>query len=557
MLLRELFVTTFYVVNTRQEIKGKSMGSIKLLDCTLRDGGYINDWKFGHNNIVTIFERLISAEIDIVEVGFIDERREYDYERSILPDTYSVEKTYGDLERGKTMIVGMIDFGTCGIEHIQMREDSYLDGIRVIFKKEKMHEAIAFCEQIKEKGYDVYVQAVSITSYNDKEFNKLITLVNKLQPYAFSLVDTYGLLHKQQLEHYFVMADSLLKPDIALGYHAHNNFQLAYSNCIEVLEKNLERTLIIDGTLYGMGKSAGNAPTELLSMYMNEHNEKKYRVHQLLEAIDVTMLDIYHATPWGYNFKFFLSASNDCHPNYVAYLQEKRKLSVKSINEILSSISAEKKLLYDEMYIEMLYRQYQGIECDDFENSRDIQKLLKDRTILVLASGNNVYLQRDRITKYINENNPIIFSVNFLPEDFCVDYLFLTNAKRYVQMATQLSRKIDVPQIIATSNVTSASVGFDYILNYSRLLDEEALMRENPLFMLLKLFEECNIAQIALAGFDGYDMYKTTNYVNANMEYTFTKEKAEQINEDVRKCLLRSGLLSKIKFLTDSYYVEK
>lgn len=532
------------------------MGNIKLLDCTLRDGGYINDWKFGHNNIVTICERLVSAEIDIIEVGFIDERREYDYERSILPDTRSVEKTYGDLNRGKSMIVGMIDYGTCGIEYVQECKDSYLDGIRVIFKKEKMHEAIAFCGQIKEKGYAVFVQAVSITSYNDKEFNELITLVNQLEPYAFSLVDTYGLLHKQQLEHYFVMADQLLKMEIGLGYHAHNNFQLAYANCIEVLEKTLERTLIIDGTLYGMGKSAGNAPTELLSMYMNEHNNKMYRVHQLLEAIDVTMLDIYHATPWGYNFKFFLSASNDCHPNYVAYLQEKRKLSVKSINEILSNISVEKKLLYDEKYIEMLYRQYQGKECDDSESSSDIQKLLKGKKILVLASGNNVYLQRERITKYIAENNPIIFSVNFLPDDFNVDYLFLTNAKRYVQMATKLSKKNDMLKIIATSNVTSASVTFDYVLNYSRLLDEQAQMRENPLFMLLKLFETCDIYQIALAGFDGYDMYKTTNYVNANMEYTFTKEKAEQINEDVRQGLRRSGLLSKIEFLTDSYYVE-
>ena len=137
------------------------MGEIKLLDCTLRDGGYINDWEFGHDNIVTIYERLIGAEIDIVEIGFLDERRIYDFNRSILPDTASVKRTYGDLKRGRSMIVGMIDFGTCGIEHIQLCEESYLDGIRVIFKKERMHEAVAFCAKVKEKGYCVFAQAVS------------------------------------------------------------------------------------------------------------------------------------------------------------------------------------------------------------------------------------------------------------------------------------------------------------------------------------------------------------------------------------------------------------
>lgn len=530
------------------------MGQIELLDCTLRDGGYLNDWKFGHDNIVTIFERLVSAGLDIIEIGFLDDRREYDYERSILPDTESVKKTYGYLNRGQSMVVGMIDYGTCSIDNVQPCEESWLDGIRVIFKKEKMHDAISFCSQIKDKGYAVFVQAVSITSYNDKEFAELVGLVNDLCPHAFSLVDTYGLLHKQQLEHYFVMADRQLRSEIGLGYHAHNNFQLAYANCIEVLEKKLERTLIIDGTLYGMGKSAGNAPTELLSMYMNEHNGKSYRTHQLLEAIDVTMLDIYRQMHWGYSFKFFLSASNDCHPNYVAYLQDKGTLSAKSIAEILASVCPEKKLLYDEDYIEQLYMVHQNRECEDTVICAKLKEKLCDKDVLVLGSGNNVRIQSDRVQQYIKKCNPVVISVNFLPETYEIDYLFMSNAKRYVQMATLLSQKSEMVKTIATSNITSSSYSFDYVLNYGKLLDEEARMRDNPLFMLLKLLRNSEVASVALAGFDGYSMAKTTNYVNANMEYTFTKERAEQINEDVRKGLLRSGMMEKICFVTDSYY---
>ena len=532
------------------------MGEIKLLDCTLRDGGYLNDWNFGRDNITTIFERLVSAKIDIIELGFIDDRRKYDQNRSIFPDTSSLNLTYKDLNHGTSMLVGMIDYGTCRIDNVDIAENNCLDGIRVIFKKEKMYDAISFCGEIKKKGYKVFAQAVSITSYSDKEFIELLSLVNELQPYAFSLVDTYGLLHKQQLEHYFEMADTKLDPGIGLGYHAHNNFQLAYANCIEVMEKKKDRMLIVDGTLYGMGKSAGNAPMELLAMYMNEYNNKDYYIHQLLEAIDVTLLDIYRTIRWGYNFKFFLSALSDCHPNYVSYLQDKGKLSVKSIYDILTSIEPQKKLLYDEDYIEKQYILYQTKECNDFACATELKKIFENADILLLASGNNLNLQKERVESYIHHKKPIIISVNFVPQNYHIDYLFLSNAKRYVQMAEVLSRGDYRIKIIAMSNITSASGKFDFVLNYGKYLDDEAVIRDNPLFMILRLLQFCEVSSIALAGFDGYDMFKTSNYVNANMEYSFTKERAEQINQDVRNGLKRLKMQNELIFVTDSYYTN-
>lgn len=530
------------------------MSEVKLLDCTLRDGGYINDWKFGHNNIVTIFERLVSADIDIIEIGFIDDRRTYDWERSILPDTESVGRTYGGLDRGKSMIVGMIDYGTCDISHVQECNQSFLDGIRVIFKKEKMHAAIDFCAKIKQKGYKVFVQAVSITSYNDEEFRELTDLVNGFEPYAFSLVDTYGLLHKQQLEHYYTMADELLKPSIGLGYHAHNNFQLAYANCIEVLETPKKRMQIVDGTLYGMGKSAGNAPTELLAMYLNEHEKGHYRMHQILEAIDVTMLDLYRTMPWGYTFKFFLSASNDCHPNYVSYLQDKKSLSVKSINDILSQIEPDKKLLYDAAYIEKLYLEYQLKECDDACDYEALVNALKGRDILLLAPGPNLYRQHEIVEGY---GKALTISVNFIPDgiDIRPDFLFMSNSKRYAQIMTGLTqKKNDGLKIIATSNVTSAGGCFDYVINYERLLNNEAEIKENPLFLLLELLAKADVLSVALAGFDGYDVAADSNYINDNMEYSFTRKKAEIINRDVRNALNKSDLSDIVRFITDSKY---
>ncbi|MBQ7833816.1 MAG: 3-hydroxy-3-methylglutaryl-CoA lyase, partial [Lachnospiraceae bacterium] len=207
------------------------MGTIKLLDCTLRDGGYLNDWKFGYDEIITVFERLVSAEIDIIEVGFLDERRTYDKNRSIFPNVLSVNDTFRGIDKKNAMVVGMIDYGTCSIEKVIPKKESFLDGIRVIFKKHIMNEALDFCSQIKALCYDVLVQAVSVTIYEDEEFARLLQRVNEVRPYAFSIVDTYGLLHKNQLIHYFEMADKQLEEEISLGYHSHNNFQLGYANC--------------------------------------------------------------------------------------------------------------------------------------------------------------------------------------------------------------------------------------------------------------------------------------------------------------------------------------
>ena len=538
---------------------GDFMSRISLLDCTLRDGGYLNDWEFGHGNIVNIFERLVSAELDIIEIGFINESRQYDTNRTIFPDARSVNKTYAGLSKGKSMIVGMIDYGTCGIEQVIPAADSFMDGIRVIFKKEKKEGAIAFCKQVKELGYYVFAQAVSITSYNDEELMELICMVNDLEPYAFSLVDTYGLLHKNQLMHYFEFVNQHMKTTIGLGYHSHNNFQLAYSNCIEVMElPHIERRVIIDGTLYGMGKSAGNAPLELLATYMNDNIGPQYHCSQLLEAIDVTMLELYKQIPWGYSFKFFLSASKDCHPNYVTYLMDKKKLSIKSVNEILDKLDDSKKLLYDVEYVERLYVEYQKKECDDAKDRLHLKNWLRGREIMLLAPGKNIEEQSDRVKEYLSVKgveNVVKIAINFVPVGFPVDAVFISNAKRYVPLSTKLSQSKERLTTLATSNVTKASGHFDYVFNYSTLLDEQALIIDNPMIMFLKLLREAKVTHVALAGFDGYVKASAPNYVNPNMDHAFSREKAKEINNDVISSIKRLGKLEfEMEYITDTLY---
>lgn len=532
------------------------MKNIKLLDCSLRDGGYINDWEFGHDELVCLFERIVSTGADIIEIGFLDERRNFDINRSIMPDTDCVERIYGKVDRKQAMIVGMIDYGTCSLSQLSKCEDSYLDGIRVIFKKHLMNEAVAFCGEIKKLGYKVFVQAVSITSYSDEELLQLIKLVNEIEPYAVSLVDTYGLLHQDSLLHYFSLMDQKVKPSIGIGYHSHNNFQLGYANCIEMLETDTERLLVVDATLYGMGKSAGNTPIELLAMHLNSRFGKNYDISQMLEAIDGNIMKIYQKFPWGYNLFYYLAASNNCHPSYVKALMDKHTLSMKSINEILDTIESGKKLMYDQEYIEHLYYEYQVRECDESADLICLEQELEGREILLLGPGKNIQKQEEKIRDFIKEKQPIIISTNFIPGAFVVDYIFLSNSRRYIHIVNDLKEyKNKNTKVIATSNVTQTQGNFHHVLNNSSLLDLEGTVLDHSFVMLLKALIKVKVKTVYCAGFDGYSE-EEDNYFNPSMEYWFSRRKAKEFNEYVVNALKVLEGKMEIIFVTDSLYVS-
>ncbi len=530
-------------------------GHIQLLDCTLRDGGYINDWKFGHDNLISIFERLVDAGTDIIEIGFLDARRTFDLNRSIMPDTDCVEKIYGGLDKKHALVVGMIDYGTCSLKHISKAGDSFLDGIRVIFKKHLYEEALAFCKNLKDLGYLVFAQLVSVTSYQDEELIRLADLANEVMPYAVSIVDTYGLMHQDNLLHDLDILNVHLKPEIGIGYHGHNNFQMGYANCIEYLQRSVSfhRRVVVDGTLYGMGKSAGNVPIELIAMHLNTVYGKSYRIDQFLEAIDTNIALFTQPAAWGYSLYYFISAYHDCHPGYVFYLIHKRTLSIQSVNEVLGQIEPEKRLLYDEDYIEHLYFTYLDVSIDD---SAAIQRLADDMAdvpVLLLGPGNHINSQNDRVVRFIEETHPIVISVNFIPESPDIDYLFLSNAKRYVQLATVLTRRNDI-SIIATSNVTERYDFFRYKLRFSSLLCGEDEFRDNPFLMLLKVMIRIGKKKVYLAGFDGYAGEHHPNYVDEKMEYHYSDVKSKEINQAVSTVLRSLKADLEMCFITDTLY---
>jgi 4-hydroxy 2-oxovalerate aldolase len=527
---------------------------IKLLDCTLRDGGYVNDWYFGNDVIQYIFERLTESQVDIIEIGFIDDKRPFDKNYSIYPDTASINQVFSGLDKKNSFVVAMIDFGTCDIKQIQPAKDSFLDGIRVIFKKEKMIPAFQYIHQLIQLGYKVFAQAVSITSYNNEELLDFISHANRIKPNFVSIVDTYGLLHPSELFRLAKVMDQNLLPEISLGFHGHNNFQMAYANSISFLDLKFNRGILVDGTLYGLGKSAGNAPIELLGMYLNENYNKNYKIDQFLDAIQTNILDIFKNYPWGYSFFYYLAASNKCHPNYVSFLTTKRTLSISSINQILQEIEKPKKLNFDQKYIESLYLKHLHNEFDDNKELQFIQSIFDERLILVIGPGSSVLSESYKIHEFISKHNPIVFSINYIPTSFSVDYVFLTNSQRYSQLKVKLkSNHNNKISFIVTSNINFIE-NIPYIkLNFSTLIDESSEFPDNSLHMILRLFIALKQKKVYLSGFDGYTP-DSLNYFDRTMQYSFVKDKADKLNNLGIEFLGKASSQIDITFITNSLY---
>ena len=527
--------------------------SIKLLDCTLRDGGYLNDWDFGNNSMLSIVKRLIKANIDIIEVGFLDDRRVFDINRSINPNTDSYNNIYKELDKKNSYITAMIDYGTCFIENIGLQKDGFIDAIRVIFKQPKMKGAIELCHKLKEKGYDVFVNPVSITTYSDRNMLDLIDMVNELEPYAMSLVDTYGLLHQEKLFKYFYLLDNNLKPNITIGYHAHNNFQLAYSNAIRLLDIKTRRNIILDSSLFGMGKSAGNCNTELLANYLNQFYDKNYDISEILNIIELEILKYKKTVDWGYQLTYYLASSNACHPNYVKYLEDKNMLRIQEINNILALIDDEHKLNYDKNYIENLYLTYQAKEFDDKNTIAELTKELESKRILLIGPGASVKEEYEKINSYIRKNKLITFSINHINKMFNTDYIFISNNKRYDQFVDKLEKLNNKSQLIITSNIATKDNLIKYIINYSDIISRDSLVGQSSLFMIITLLKKLGVKDIVLAGFDGFTKL-TQNYYDSELQFRHDVQNGNEVSNAISEQIDKFKNEINITFLTKSSY---
>lgn len=530
------------------------MRQINLLDCTLRDGGYVNNWHFGEKAIRNITKKMVLAGIEYFEIGFVREC-DYDKDYSLFDGNDSVKDMIAPKQPG-TKYVGMIDMGRpIALEKLGPRTEDGFDVFRVIFKKSKIEEAYQYIEQLAKLGYEVFAQAVGTDNYTDSEFIALIEKYNVLPIKAFYIVDSFGLIKKKDFLRLVQIADNNLREDMMLGYHSHNNMQQAMGNASSMTELNLKRDIILDACVFGMGRGAGNLNMELFAQYMNENFEKNYRIEPMLEIIDEYLNDIYRENFWGYSLPLYLSATNSCHPNYAIYFAGKGTLTVKSYNEILKSIPKEDKAIYTKEKAEKIYKQYQENYIDDRAVLQQLEREMAGREILLLGPGRSLKQQKDMVKGYIKEKNPVVISLNFVSNEYKCDYVFSCHMRRYknIQEHNSILNK-NIKRII-TSNLREAQ-DYEYMVNFASYSAESLEIMENSGIMCINLLMHLGIKKVCLAGMDGYDTNNHGNYVNSGLEYDFTPEVLELRNHLIKEEFRKKQGKIEITFITDSIYQE-
>ena len=326
------------------------MSKYNILECTLRDGGYITNWFFEDLAIKNMIQGLIDAGLDIVEVGYLN-NKEYESNHTIFDSINRISKFLPE-NRHKSMIVAMADVQQFFPEDLVPYDGTSVDGIRVVFYKHQIEEALTFAKAVKENGYYLFMQPMVTIDYTVNEYAELMQEITELEPYAVSIVDSFGYMTKDDFRKYFKILDNILLPDAFVGFHSHNNMNLALITAQDVLEYETSRKLIIDASLCGMGRGAGNLQTELILNYYNNIFGEKYKLNIILDLISDYIMPVAREKKWGYSPYFYLTALYHCHPNYASYLLENHDVSVAEFKKFIASIPEDMKTKCKKPYVE-------------------------------------------------------------------------------------------------------------------------------------------------------------------------------------------------------------
>lgn len=531
------------------EAKGMDikMNRIRVLDCTLRDGGYCNQWKFGFKNTKKIISGLVQANVDIIECGFLTNKMTYQKDVTKFTNMDEVASVIPEKREGK-IFVCLMNYGDYSLEDIPDYDGSSLEGLRVAFHKENMLEALEFCKSIKNKGYKVFIQAMVSLNYSDDEFLDLISRVNAFSPYAFYIVDSFGVMKRKDLIRLFYLVEHNLKDNIYIGYHSHNNMQLAYSNAQALVDIQTKRSLIIDSSIFGMGRGAGNLNTELFVEHLNDNIGTNYVLKPLLQIIDDVLNNFYLSNYWGYSLPNYLSAVHNCHPNYASYLDDKKTLTVENIDEIFLLMADDKRSCYDKAYIEELYVHYMTNGKIYEDNLIELKKILCGKKVLIIAPGKSIEDEKEKIIACAKTKDIVSISVNFDYQYFNTDFIFLSNLRRFREL--ELTKRV---KTIVTSNISADGVYLQ--TNYAELLNNVEAVRDNAGMMLIKFLINMGVKEVLLAGIDGYSHYATQNYAEQQMAMLTRKAVLDTMNEGMSKMLSEYSTQIKIKFLTEPRFV--
>ena len=531
------------------------MNGVRILDCTLRDGAYVVDKFFGENVIQGIIGGLVKSKIDIIEIGFLQNEGKGEG-KTIFFDSTDAEKYI--IPNEKCSYAVLADYSRYNFDNLDEYSGKSFDIVRVCFFKKERYDVIASCRKVKEKGYKVFIQPVDIMGYSDEELLDLIKMINEVEPYCFSIVDTFGSMYSDDLERIFTFVNHNLNRKIQIGFHSHNNLQLSSSLSQEFIRMAKDkRDIVVATTLNGMGRGAGNTPTELVVQYMNAKQRGNYDLDFLLDTINVYIDNIRQKVEWGYTIPLFIAGCFGAHVNNVSYLLKRNCIRAKDIRYLINSLDVNQRKRYDYDLLENKYLNYITSDIDDNNEYSKLGSELNGKNILLLATGKSIIDCRKTIQQYILDHNCVVICINNVIDKLKLDYIFISNNKRFDYWKNNNAFK-EYKKIV-TSNI-STSMENVYKISIRKLVKSGWNNLDNALILALRFLDNFDLSSLAIAGADGYFDMSGANYAVEDFENNDIIQNADNINNEIENMLLNFKNCRKskyeISFITNSRYEE-
>lgn len=285
---------------------------IKVLDCTIRDGGLMNDFRFEDDFVRSVYEACVKSGVDYMEFGYkasTEVFSEEDYGPWKFCKEEDIRRIVGENDT-KLKISIMADVGRTAMDDIPQREDSVVDLIRTACYIHQIPSAIQMMNDFHNKGYETTINIMAISHCNESELTEALDILGQSKVDVIYLVDSFGHYCPEQIRGlsrmYLEVGEKYGK---TIGIHAHNNQQLAFANTIEALTIGVS---YLDATVSSLGRAAGNCPTELLLGFLKN---PKYKLRPILKVIEEGIRSLREGgLQWGYDIPYQITGIMNMHP---------------------------------------------------------------------------------------------------------------------------------------------------------------------------------------------------------------------------------------------------
>jgi 4-hydroxy 2-oxovalerate aldolase len=282
---------------------------IKVLDCTVRDGGLINNWQFSDDFVRKVFLALSQAGVDYMEIGYKSSEKYFsrnDNGAWKFCTEEDLKRILGGTET-RMKLSAMADIGRIDQEDIPLKKDSVLDMIRVACYVKDVDKGIRLAHECIAKGYEATINLMAVSKVLERDLDEALDDLSKSQVETVYIVDSFGAMYSEQI-HFLAKKYREALTGKELGIHAHNNQQLAFANTVEAIIAGANR---LDATIYGMGRGAGNCPLELLLSFLKN---PKFDIRPIFQVIQEMFIPLKSEVEWGYHIPYMITGILNEHP---------------------------------------------------------------------------------------------------------------------------------------------------------------------------------------------------------------------------------------------------